>query len=173
MKKYIGTLLASLVLIAPLYTQAYVSTHKTSIRLNDHTLLFLTQFEFGHSQYDYRLPIKVMRGNTSALDTLGIDVVNGSGLRTMEGTTKSIVLSDAKTENGLYIVPKGSKKTFTLVTFLILPEVRAASSTDFAVGVNHLPFLLGSNGAFTKNALTASELKDYKTAVVGTDWAPK
>ena len=173
MKKHIVTLLVMLVILTPQSTHAYASTHKTSVRLNDHTLMFLTQFEFGHLKYDYRLPIHALRGTTADSEVLGFDVVNGSGLRTMEGKTKSIVLSDAKTENGMYVVPKGSKKTFTLVTFLILPEVRSASSTDFAIAVNHLPFMLGSNGVFIKNALTPSELKSYKTAVVGTDWKPK
>ena len=168
MKRYFIAVCLLAAFALPTQSHAYESTQKTAIRLNDHTLLFFITYEFGHKQYDYRMPIAAVRGDGAGEKALGFDIVTNAGLRTPVGKTKSIVLSRAKVENGMYVVPKGNKAEFTLVTVFGLPAGYSASSTAFGVQVNSLPFELGSNGVFTHNGLTASELSLFKTMAVDT-----
>lgn len=152
----------------PAQSQAYLSTEKVAVRINDHSFLYLISYEFGHSKFDYQMPITALRGDTAGQKALGYDIMTGtSTLRTNVGATKAVVLSKAKVENGMYVIPKGTKQKFTLVTFLNIPEGYTASSTDFAVHVNNLPFQLGKDGAFSQGKLSAAELAPYKTMPVG------
>jgi hypothetical protein len=168
MKRYFMGVVLLVLLVLPAQSQAYVSTQKTAIRINDHTFLYLISYEFGHKKYDYRLPIAAVRGNGGGDTALGYDIMTGtSTLRTNAGQSKAVVLSNAKVENGMYVVPKGTKQKFTLVAFLGIPAGYTASSTDFAVHVNNLPFELGNKGAFTHGQLSAAELAPYKTMPVG------
>lgn len=168
MKRYFVSLCLLVVLVLPVQSQAYVSTQKTAIRLNDHTFLYFISYEFGHKKLDYRMPITAVRGSGVGDKALGYDIMIGtSTLRTNVGKTKAVVLSKAKVENGMYVIPKGTKQKFTFVTTFGIPEGYTASSTDFAVHVNSLPFEIGKDGVFTHGQLSAAELAPYKTMPVG------
>lgn len=171
MKLYLIALLSLVILVAPTASEAFYSTTKTSVRLNDNTLLFLVSYQFGHEKDEYQLPIGAFRSAVGVGDFLSYDIVTGNGLRTNIGQTMSLVVSDAKVKDGMYYVPKGKQENFTLVTFLMLPEERSASTTDFSLQVNRLPIIQESFGKTTKFDLPPSLLNSYKTEVVSTNKA--
>ncbi len=158
----------ALVALLPVTTSAYVATEQTSVRLGDNLLMFLVTYQFGHETVSYKMPVKAERGTVSP-DALSFNILKDGKLRTNIGKTVSVVLSDAETEGGKYVVPRGETKDFTLVAFLILPEERSASSTDYALLVSALPFEIGKDGEYSPNKLNRSELKNYRTPIIGTD----
>jgi hypothetical protein len=164
MKRYIIAAVFLMVLIIPQSSYAYGFEHGTAVRVNDHTLLYLVSFSFGHNKYDFRVPVTAVRG--SGEEAVGYDIVTDTGLRTSVGNTSAVVLSKAKVKDGMYMVPKRTKATFTLVTVLNIPKGYTASSTVFATRINSLPFELGSNGAYNKNALSQGELSPFMTLPV-------
>lgn len=156
-------------MLLPQSGEAYVSTKQSAIRLSDDALLFLVTYEFGHDTFAYNMPVIAKRGSESS-GVVGYDILSDGKLRTNIGETAAVVLSDAKLENNMYVVPAGESKEFTLVTFLKLPAERSASSTDFALHVSSLPFEIGGkDGVYRSNKLNPSELTEYQTPVVGTN----
>jgi hypothetical protein len=131
-------------------------------------LMFMVTYEFGHENLSYKMPV-VAKRNAVSSDALGYNILKDGKLRTNTGVAKSVVLSNAKTEAGKYVVLPGEKKEFTLITFLTLPADRNASSTDYALAVSSLPFELGKEGVYLKNQLNKSELTKYKTPIIGTN----
>jgi hypothetical protein len=171
MKRFGIALLFVAVLIIPQTSHAYGLERGTAVRLNDHMLLYLISFEFGHKKYDYRVPITAVRGASEG--SVGYDIVTDTGLRTSVGKTSAVVLSSAKVKDGMYVVPKRTKATFTLVTVLNLPKGYTASSTAFATRVNSLPFELGKDGSFNKNGLSEGELAPFMTLPVDVNAKPQ
>jgi len=172
MKRFSIALLLMSAVLLPHTSKASGFEHSTAVRINDHTVMFLLSYQFGHKKYDYRVPYAAVRGE-GASTTLSYDIVNGDGLRTSAGTAYAIVLSKAKLDQGQYVVKHRKPEEFTLVAFLNLPAGKSASSTTYALKVNSLPFMISENGTYYKNGLTAGELTDYRTAVVDTTWLPK
>jgi hypothetical protein len=172
MKRFsIALLLISAVLV-PHTSKASGFEHSTAVRINDHTVMFLLSYQFGHKKYDYQVPYMAVRGE-GASTTLSYDIVNAGGLRTSAGVAHAIVLSKARLEHGQYVVKHRKPEEFTLVAFLNLPTDKQASSTTYALKINSLPFTITENGTHYSNALSAGELKSYKTAVIDTTWQPK
>jgi hypothetical protein len=153
---------------APQVSQAYLSTSQTSLRLNDNSILFFVEYEFGHENFSYQLPIKAERGSKES-DALGYDILKDGKLRTNKGDVSAAVLSKAQIKDGKYMVPEGESASFILMAFLTLPKDRLASSTDYSLAVSSLPFEIGADGEYIPNKLTKSELARYQTPVVGTD----
>ena len=157
---------ALLISALPQSTQAYVATKATSLRLNDHTLMFLLTYEFGHEKFAYRLPYVAIRGEDETASAAGYDIRN-NGLRTNSGDAIAVVLSDAELEDGMYVVPKNESREFTLVTFLTVPE-GVATSSKYSISVNSLPFEFVKDGVTYPNHLNPGELKNYQTPAIGT-----
>lgn len=153
----------------PNLSQAYTTTSQTSIRLNDNTLLFLVQYQFGHEKFSYHLPVMAKRGSEGSTH-VGYNILKDGTLRTDVGATTAIVLSDAVMKGGSYLVEKGEAEVFTLVTFLTLPEGHSASSTQYALAVSALPFELATaDNLYKQNGLSEAELKPYKTLLISTN----
>ena len=167
MKRSIFFLFALLIIVMPQTGEAYLATKATSIRLNDQTLMFMLTYSFGHDELSYRMPIIATRNGDDRSDGLGYTISNGS-LRTSGGETLAIVLSNAKVEDGMYVVPKGESREFTLLTFFTVPET-AATSSDFSVGVESLPFMYNKDGTYRESQLNEGELVDYRTPAIDTD----
>lgn len=157
--------LALLISVVPQTSEAYVATKATSLRLNDHTLMFLLTYEFGHEKLAYRLPYLATRGGDEQAEGVGYDVRNNN-LRTNSGEAIAVVLSDAELEDGMYVVPKNESREFTLVTFLTVPE-GAATSSKYSISVNSLPFEFVKDGVTYPNHLNPGELKNYQTPAIG------
>lgn len=167
MKRSIFFLFALLIIALPQTGEAYVATKATSLRLNDQTLMFILTYSFGHDELSYRMPIRATRNGDERSEGVGYAISNGN-LRTNGGETVAIVLSDTKVEDGMYVVPKGEAREFTLLTFFTVPEASATSS-KFSVGVESLPFLYSKDGTYRDSQLNKGELVEYRTPAIGTD----
>jgi len=82
------------------------------------------------------------------------------------GKSMGIVLSDAKLINGVYMVPKGTAASFTLVMLVQATDAELANYSaeqNLAMQVTSLPFVMKGDGITIKASLNPSELKYYKT----------
>ncbi len=168
MKKGIIAAICALLITAPGVSSAYTTTSQTALRLSDTKLLFLVTYQFGHEDFSYRMPIRAKRSE-GAENAVTYDILKDGKLRTLEGESMGIILSDAVVEEGKYLIEKDQSETFTLLAVLDLPKERPASSTDYALQISALPFQLNKTDEWQQNHLHESELEAYRTAVIGTD----
>ncbi len=158
------TLLLLAGLASPVF--AYTSSDQTTTRLTPLTGLYTVTYSFGHGSRDLYLPIGTERdlayGDSS--DRLGYSVTDGAGGTTDAASTAALVFSDATIENGQYLVPAGTRSTFTFVAFVRTPAEAAA--TDYGIKVNHLPFTMVVDGNSTDQQLNQVELREYQTAAI-------
>lgn len=156
---FLATILivATIILFTPLNTNAYFTTAQNQIDLGNGTGLFLIEYKFGMKKYDVHIPVTAMT-NVKQNDVVSYEMLNKNGDVAM-GESVGIVLSDATiNENGIYVVPKGTSATFTLVVFFT-PE-KSEDLNRYKLQVTNLPFQFDGTQQLQLNP---SELKYYIT----------
>lgn len=151
------------VLAAPASSQAYVTTSQKAYQLNDDAGLYLITYSFGHEDFGYHMPILASRTDTSRTTDLEYSFRRDGTLRTSVGESVGIVLSHAKVENGMYVVPTNESREFTLMVLFKLPEDAISMPSNFNLKVDELPFDIVRNGEVSPNRLNPGELNTYKT----------
>ena len=141
-------------------TYAYFTTNQEEFTVNGKTAIYTIDFAFGHGKYDIAIPVEAQRTSSPTLNALGYEVLDTEGT-SGNGTTVGIVLSSAKIVDGMYIVPKGKKVSFTLLTLYTRTETEAGKF--FKTQVTSLPFAFFG---VQNLALNQSELKAYSTKFV-------
>ena len=150
-------------LAAPASSQAYVTTSQKAYQLNDDAGLYLITYSFGHEDFGYHMPIIASRGDTTSTTDLEYTFRRDGTLRTSVGESFGIVLSHAKVEDGMYVVPKNESREFTLMVLFKLPKDDISMPSNFNLKVDELPFALVRDGEVSANHLNPGELNDYKT----------
>lgn len=163
-----GLFLFSLILIAlPTTSQAYFSTGQTADAVTNNTALYSVTFYFGFADKDVYIPITTQRTTTN-------DITNRSVGYTFEtreqgdpeaGVSAGIVISDADIVNGMYVVPAGHTKSFTLYTILTLDTNTPAEK--YRMQVTNLPYTLVSDTKSQELGLGPTGLFAYRTKQVG------
>lgn len=149
--------------IAPISSHAYITTSQKAYQLNADAGLYLITYSFGHEDFGYRMPIMASRGETSRATDVEYSFLRDGALRTSVGESVGIVLSDAKVEDGMYVVPTNELREFTLMVLLKLPEDDISMPSNFNLKVDKLPFDIVRNGEISPNHLNPGELNNYKT----------
>jgi len=95
-------------------------------------------------------------------EKLGYTIRNDKEEVTTDGDTASFIHSTAEIKDGMYFVPKGSRASFTLVTFF---RTQTGTPTEkYSLLVENLPFLVDmGNPELQVRDLNPSELKYYTT----------
>ncbi len=138
--------------------EAYETTNQAAFTdQKEKTGVFLIAFAFGHEKYDIHIPISAFSSTEKNNNHLSYSIIDDEEERAI-GSTVGLVLSSAKLENGMYVVPKGKKMKFTLIAFYE-PNVLETES-QFRLQVNHLPFSFGN---VQELKLNESELEAYTT----------
>ncbi|MCD5381740.1 MAG: hypothetical protein LR017_00310 [Candidatus Pacebacteria bacterium] len=130
------TLFCAVCILMPLSSHGYKITDQTAFTLDNTAGIYLITFKLGHGNHDIYVPITATtedRGNTALTYAL-----YGTDDTTIDGDTTSMVISNATIENGMYKVPAGTKKTFTLFT-VFTPHTIAVDG-QYRLAVTHLPF---------------------------------
>ena len=162
MKKFTFLVLAVFVIaLLPLpHAEAYETTNQAAFATQDgKTGVYLIAFEFGHEKYDIHMPLSAFKSTAVSNPYVSYSIVDNEEEQA-KGDSVGLVLSTARLQNGMYVVPKGKKMKFTLIAFYT-PSADETES-DFRLQVNHLPFSF--NGA-QKLQLNVSELKYYTTGL--------
>lgn len=160
-------LTALIALVLPQPTNAYYTTAQSEAVLTPITAMYTITYSFGLPKQDIYLPIATER-NLSHRENdrkLGFSIHDDDEEITNVGRTAGIVLSDAEIRDGMYFVPAGSSKTFTLLVFLRTQDTD--QEDDYVVQVDNLPFLVDmGQEELTVRGLNTSELQYYVTGDV-------
>lgn len=168
MTKFISGLMLTAVLAVafPQTTQAYLTSSQTSVQLTDTTAMYTITYSFSGGKYDFYLPVVTARNllHSESESTLGYTIRENDDTTSI-GDTAALVFSTAKLVDGMYFIPKGERKTFTLVTFFRTDI--GTHQDDYALQVENLPFLVDIGGdALQLRGLNPSELTYYATEEV-------
>lgn len=159
MKKFI--FLAALVLtLATLHipqADAYFTTGQNAFTVNNKIGVYTIKFEFGHAKYDIYIPVHAFRDSAKNNSRVTYTMLDDKA-EIAQGESIGIILSPLKVKNGMYMVPKGKKATFTLLAFYT-PSV-AETESNFRLQVTDLPF---SFDRTQQLQLNESELRYYTT----------
>ncbi len=169
-KKYLfATLVVLGYLILPDLTHAYEATKQSVVRLDDNTVLFMVEYEFGFLNAETWLPIGALRSDTARQSSLVSYVYeDAAGVNYDAGQSYAIVLSDAAVvDNKYYYIPQGKRETFTLVTVLRSAPADAALAGT-SLQVTSLPFFTQRSNRTQKvvQLVDAEILAGYRTPAV-------
>ena len=169
MKKYISAMVltAYIAVLFPQATQAYFTSEQTAVRLTPITAMYTITYSFGLPKQDIYLPITTERNlsHKESERTLGYTMREDGKEIINEGRTAALVFSNAEIKNGMYFVPAGSSRTFTLVAFLRTQE--DTPEADYVLQVENLPFLVDIDEEELQiRGLNPSELIYYATGEI-------
>lgn len=148
---------ALITLSLPLVSDAYFTSGQHAFSVDDTVGVYTIDFSFGQKNREVSIPIIANNTDTHSGDALSYSVRDDE-IERAKGTAVGIVLSDAPVKNGMYVVPKGVAKKFTLLV-LFTPSADETES-KFNVQVNYLPFAFDG---IQQLHLNPSELQYYKT----------
>jgi hypothetical protein len=150
-----------LTLLSAPYAEAYLTTNQAEFTTKDSkTGVYLIAFEFGHEKYDIHIPLSAFRSTKANSSYISYSLVDNEKEQA-KGDSVGLILSTARLQNGMYVVPKGKKMKFTLIAFYTPSALETES--DFRLQVNHLPF---SFDGVQKLQLNVSELDHYTTELL-------
>ena len=157
----LGILFALFLVSAPANVDAYYTTGQNEVKFDAHTGLFLIDFSFGMEKRAVSIPIKTQQADERISDTISYAIVDETGAK-VAGTATGIVLSSAPIDHtGMYVIPKGVSKKFTLAVFFT-PET-PSSEHSYRLQVTQLPFQFDG---VQQLQLNPSELKYYTTKLL-------
>jgi len=151
-----------LFLLLPGSSQAYFTTNQAVYELNDTTVLYTIDFEFGSDLYEIHMPIMAVEKALfdAAASAAGYALVDAEE-DVVTAPAHGMVLSTAAIEGLSYVIPRGESRTFTLA---VLADLSLVENTDLALQVTALPFTLTpKSGGTSANHLNESELVKYRT----------
>jgi hypothetical protein len=155
-------LTVSFLLLAIPRAEAYFTTNQEAVAFDDGSAIFLIEYAFGVKNRDVHMPVFAQYSNNKASTAVSYAVFDESGAE-VEGTAAGIVLSSATLDrSGMYIVPKGTAKKFTLAV-VFTPRIPAQTEKKYRLQVMHLPF---SFDGIQQLQLNPSELKYYTTKLI-------
>ncbi len=137
-------------------TQAYFTTSQKTIELDNGAALFLVDYEFGHKNHEIQMPFKIINADSKATDTLSFAIVDKDNGK-IPGKASAIIVSNTPLKKGLYSIPAGLQKKFTLIV-VFTPS--ASTTEDYRLQVTNLPFNFDGKQQLQLNP---SELKYYTT----------
>jgi hypothetical protein len=153
-------------LSVPEPARAYFTTDQAEISLDGgKSALFFIEYAFGTERHDVQMPIFAKSGTEKLTDMVSYQVLDETGTA-VRGKTAGIVLSGTSMRDGMYVVPKGTARKFTLVVvFTPEPQVPTVASPEkkYRLQVTHLPF--NFDGA-QQLQLNPSELQYYTTKLL-------
>lgn len=153
--------------LAPVGAEAYKSTKQTATRVNDTTVLYTIDYDFGFLNADVWLPIVSRRdANTSTSTTLLTYELRTPSVTYTEGTAYSLVLSKAAIQNNRYYIPKGERAKFSLVTLLKNPIGNTVAGDSVSLQVTSLMHALRTDDKTFLRNLDSETLKAYVTPAV-------
>ena len=153
---FFGLLFVGLLAAIPATSHAYKTTDQTAFTLDERTGIYLVEFKLGHQKHDVYVPITATTGNMG--DTTLTYTLYDTDNMSIDGATTGMVISDARIDDGMYKVPAGTKKTFTLFT-TFTPE-KIETDGQYRLEVTSLPF---SFDGTQQLGLNPSELQYYTT----------
>lgn len=167
--KVTGLLFAFFILLIPTTSRAYFTTAQSATRLTNETILYTVTYYFGFANRELYMPILAKRTDGEATKQYQIEysifndnvVFNG-------GTSTALVLTndkDVKIKNGQYYLEPGRAASFTLVTFLTLPDEQQLDG-ELSLLVTQLPFTMIKGDEVIKAHLNQTELEYYRTPEV-------
>lgn len=137
MKYIFGFALFSVaILLVPQVGFAYFTTDQEAFTVNGKVGIYTIDFAFGHEKHEIRIPVRAVRGGLSEHSSVRYELSNGTE-SVMGGTAVGIVLSDARIEDGMYVIPKGVSERFTLLVIYTAP---AGVKSKYELAVSYLPF---------------------------------
>ncbi len=136
------TLFAILAML-PVSSFAYTSTAQTALQMSSTQAMYTVEFGFSTHSNDFFIPIRAIAGEPygSARDVVGFDVIADRSRVATEASTHSIVVSDAEVVDGMYRIPAGETRFFTLVTFVSVPPEEP--DAEYLIQVTSLPHYVG------------------------------
>lgn len=150
----------------PESTRAYFTTNQVEISLDNGTsALFLIEYAFGAGKRDVHMPIFAKSGSEAWRDAVSYQVLDENGTA-VNGKVSGIVLSGTPMRDGMYVVPKGTGKKFTLAVVFTPQEQVSTEGTEekqYRLQVTYLPFSFDGIQALQLNP---SELKYYTTKLI-------
>lgn len=141
-------------------THAYFTTAQNAFTANDTMGVYTVDFSFGHEDYDIYIPVHAERGNGQSNESLMYEILDDEK-ETAHGDAIGIVLGNVPVRDGMYIVPKGYKASFTLLVFFSPNETETES--EFRTQVTYLPFRFDGTRQLQLNP---SELVPYTTKLL-------
>ncbi len=162
-----GVLLVLFSLVLPTMSQAYFTTDQFAIRLDEGSVLYGITYDFGSNRYEYSMPIVPERRDVSEDQsrTLTYAVRDEDQGEVNYGETTGIVLSQADMKDGMYFIPRGGSRRFTLLVLLTGQDV-PSEPLELALGVTNLPFIMVHTDGETNGQLNPPELRKYLTPYV-------
>lgn len=165
--KVLLVLLIPLAYLIPNTSLAYLSTAQDAKVLNEQNGLFVIEYQFGHKHNDIYLPVVTKRGlaKESTEQQVGFTLrEDGEKVKDL-GIANGLVLSKAPIVDGMYKIKKGTSQKLWLV--VMLTTKKDDPTTNYALQVDKLPFLMGSNKSNLQTLeLNSSELQYYKTKTI-------
>ncbi len=133
--------------VLPASASAYFTTDQKAVQINSDTILYTVTYQFGVKAGALRMPIGAVRGLQAGDPSpyVGYTLYSDDKEVVDNGSTYSLVLSDAKVENNEYYVPQGEARSFTLVTLVKLGEnfiPAEDKKMDLSLQVTSLPFTM-------------------------------
>lgn len=160
--KYIKlTVLAVFVLVPLSNTWAYVTTDQHAFLVTGKSAIYAIEFEFGHGDHEVHIPVLARDTMQTSRDFISYTLQNDEGEQVSNVQSAGIVLGNAPIEDGVYKVPKGEKRAFTLL--VIASATAEMKTTDMYTQVQYLPFSFDGEEPLQLNP---SELQYYKTPSV-------
>ncbi len=138
---------------------AYFTTNQESFTVDGKTNVYTINFEFGHAKHDIYIPVHANNSYDAKTDALSYALHDADG-KTLARNTVAIVLSNAPTKDGMYVVKKGTKRSFTLLVIETPTPGVTGAQRDTKLQVTHLPFNFDGKQQLQLNP---SELTYYVT----------
>lgn len=139
-------------------THAYFSSNQNAQSLGNGTALFTIDYSFGVGKHAIEMPITAQNSEGKDTHVVSYSILDNDGA-VVSGKTSGIVLSTAPiTSAGMYLIPKGVSKKFTLVV-LFTPEIKNPNKQNH-LQVTNLPFNFDGTQQLQLNP---SELQYYAT----------
>jgi hypothetical protein len=136
---------------------AYYTTNQNAVVLDTHSVLFTIEYAFGNMKHDIYMPILAYNTTATTDTAVSYEILDTKG-NIVSGKVSGIVLSATSMKNGMYIAPKGHKKSFTLA--VIFTPTDTTSKNEYRLHITHLPFNFDNTQQLKLNP---SELQYYIT----------
>lgn len=147
--------------------EAYRSTDQSVVRLNDDTVLFRIDFDFGFLNADAWLPYMTARDGSSSARALHFRLLDEAGMEVSGGVAYGVVLGDTDIiRDGRYYIPRGERESFSLVVAVRLtPEVADAVGA-LRLETTALPYTILREGEMSDRYLGPADLTTHRTPAI-------
>ncbi len=142
--------------ICTLHSEAYFTTNQEAVRLDQNSILFTIDYQFGHKKHTMTLPVLAEPHSITPPTAVSYQIVDENG-DVAGGKSTGIVFSSARLNNsGLYEVTRGTLNDFSLN--VIFTPAEYDMNKKYTLNVTHLPFMFDG---VQQLQLNPSELKYY------------